>query len=144
GPVRDQHRPRGRLPVAVKPPSLRARMAATALLVSTLTAALLVVGVALLLAQANDAAVRSRLDARVSAAAATVVEGRDGVRVLEQRSRLLDQNLWIFDTQGNLIDGTLSQPKLASTVTQLGTGSVARARTIEDVSFQARPVKRHG
>ncbi|HEX4685926.1 MAG TPA: HAMP domain-containing sensor histidine kinase [Nocardioides sp.] len=119
-------------------------MAATALLVSTLTAALLVVGVALLLAQANDAAVRSRLDARVSAAAATVVEGRDGVRVLEQRSRLLDQNVWIFDTQGNLIDGTLSQPKLASTVTQLGTGSVARARTIEDVSFQARPVKRHG
>ena len=92
----------------MKPPSLRARMAATALLVSTLTAALLVVGVALLLAQANDAAVRSRLDARVSAAAATVVEGRDGVRVLEQRSRLLDQNVWIFDTQGNLIDGTLS------------------------------------
>jgi two-component system, OmpR family, sensor kinase len=119
-------------------------MAATALMVSTLTTAVLVVGVALLLAQSNDQDVRSRLDARVAAAAATVVEDKHGVHVLEQRSLLLDQNVWIFDNRGKLIDGNLSQPTLARTVTGLGTSSVARERTIEDVSYLARPVKRQG
>jgi two-component system OmpR family sensor kinase len=119
-------------------------MAATALLVSTLTAALLIVGVALLLAHANDAAVRSRLDARVSAGAATVVDGPHGVRVLEQRSRLLDQDVWIFDREGYLIDGRLPATTLSRTVTELGTGSVGRSRTVDDVSFLARPVRRHG
>ena len=60
GPGRDQHRPRGRLPVAVRPPSLRARMAATALLVSTLTAAVLVVGLQVILGRSNDATAVSR------------------------------------------------------------------------------------
>ena len=116
-------------------------MAATALLVSTLTAALLIVGVALLLAHANDAAVRSRLDARVSAGAATVVDGPHGVRVLEQRSRLLDQDVSIFDREGRLIDGRLPATTLSRTVTELGTGSVGRSRTVDDVSFLARPVR---
>ncbi len=119
-------------------------MAATALLVSTLTAALLIVGVALLLAHANDAAVRSRLDARVSAGAATVVDGPHGVHVLEQRSRLLDQDVWIFDREGRLIDGRLPAATLSKTVTELGTGSVGRSKTVDDVSFLARPVRRHG
>ena len=82
-------------------------MAATALMVSTLTAAVLVVGVALVLASSNDRAVHSRLDARVSAAAATVVVGPHGLRVLEQRSQILDQNVWVFDSSGSLVDGTL-------------------------------------
>ncbi len=130
--------------MAVRPPSLRARMAATALLVSTLTAALLIVGVALLLAQANDGAVRSRLDARVSAASATVVDGPHGVRVLEQRSRLLDQNVWIFDRDGRLIDGRLPPAALATTVTELGHGSADRSTTVKDISYLARTVVRHG
>jgi signal transduction histidine kinase len=119
-------------------------MAATALLISTVTASLLVVGVALLLAQSNDRAIRSRLDARVSAAAATVVERPRGVRVLEQGSRLLDQNVWIFDSQGRLIDGALTQPGLSGTVSRLGTGSVTRTMSAHDVSYLARPVRRHG
>jgi two-component system OmpR family sensor kinase len=119
-------------------------MAATALLVSTLTASLLVVGVALLLAQSNDRAIQSRLDARVSAAAATVVDGPHGVRVLEQGSHLLDQNVWIFDSQGRLIDGTLARPGLSGTIRRLGTGSGTRALSSHDVSYLSRPVRRHG
>jgi len=103
----------------VRPPSLRARMAATALLVSTLTATLLVAGVLVVLARSSDAAIRSRLDARVSAASATVVAGPHGIRILEQRSRLLDQNVWIFDQHGDLADGRLSLPQLARIVESL-------------------------
>jgi signal transduction histidine kinase len=119
-------------------------MAATALLVSTLTAALLIVGVALLLARANDAAAQSRLDARVSAAAATVVEGPGGIRVLEQHSSLLDQDVWIFDSRGRLIDGRLPTSGLARTVTDLGAASTDGSATVDDLSFLARPVHRHG
>jgi signal transduction histidine kinase len=119
-------------------------MAATALLVSSLTASLLVVGVALLLARSNDRAVQSRLDARVSAAAATVVKAPRGVHVLEQRSRLLDQDVWIFDTTGHLIDGSLTHRRLARMVTSLGRGPADRWSTVGDVSYLARPVRRHG
>jgi signal transduction histidine kinase len=119
-------------------------MAATALLVSTLTAAVLVVGLALLLARSNDNSVQSRLEARTAAAAATVVEAPGGVRILEQRSKLLDQNIWIFDNQGTLIDGTLPRTSSATTITELGSKDVARGLTIEDVSFLARPVHRGG
>jgi signal transduction histidine kinase len=119
-------------------------MAATALLVSTLTAALLIVGVAILLAQANDATVRSRLDARVSAAAATVVVGPNGVHVLEQPSRLLDQSVWTFDSHGRLIEGTLPQSEVARTVTSLGGSSASRTTTVDDVRYLARPVERDG
>jgi len=130
--------------VAVKPPSLRTRMAATALMVSTLTAAVLVVAVTVLLAQSNENSVQSRLDARVAAAAATVVRGPHGVRILEERSRLLDQNVWIFDTSGTVIDGTLPHSRSSATVTSLGTQDAAREETIGDVSFLARPVRRGG
>jgi signal transduction histidine kinase len=119
-------------------------MAATALLVSTLTAAVLVVGVALLLDRSNDGDIQSRLNARVAAGAATVVEGRDGVRVLEQRSPLLDQNVWIFDSHGTLIEGRLSQPTLQRTVSGLGAGSSSRELSLDDVSYLAKPVRRGG
>jgi len=126
------------------PPSLRLRMAATALLVSSLTAALLVGGVALLLDQSNDNDVQSQLQARVAAAAATVVEGRHGVRVLEQRSKLLDQNVWIYDVHGRLLEGQPPSPALARTVDALGTSASTREITVEDVSYLARPVRRAG
>jgi two-component system OmpR family sensor kinase len=119
-------------------------MAATALLVSTLTAAVLVVGVAVLLDRSSDGNIQSRLNARVAASAATVVEGRHGTRVLEQRSPLLDQDVWIFDTHGRLIEGRLSQPTLERTVTGLGASSASRELTQDDVSYLARPVRRHG
>jgi signal transduction histidine kinase len=119
-------------------------MAATALLVSTLTATVLVAGVALILARSTDRAVQSRLDARVSAAAATVVVGRHGVRVLEDQSPILDQNVWIFDSSGRLIDGRLPASGAASEVSRLGARDVAATATGEDVSYESRPVRRGG
>jgi signal transduction histidine kinase len=130
--------------MAVKPPSLRARMAATALLVSTLTATVLVIGVQVLLARSNDATVHSRLTTRASAAGATVLGDKHGLRILEQRSAVLDQNVWIFDATGRLVDGRLSQPALARSVNSLATVPQQRQVTMAEVTFYALPVVRSG
>jgi two-component system OmpR family sensor kinase len=128
--------------MAVKPPSLRARMAATALLVSTLTAAVLVIGVQVLLARSNDATAHSRLTTRAQGAAATVIRDRQGLRILDQRSSVLDQNVWIFDPNGTLVDGNLSQPALERSVRSLATVPETRQVTRGEVTFYALPVER--
>jgi two-component system, OmpR family, sensor kinase len=129
----------------VTAPSLRARMAATALLVSTLTAALLVVGMQVLLASSNDSTAHSRLLSRAAAAAATVARARDGsIRVLEQRATMLDQNVWIFDARGGLVDGRQPTPTLNRTVSGLATASQERQVTVDEVSYLSFPVLRHG
>jgi two-component system, OmpR family, sensor kinase len=130
--------------MAVKPPSLRARMAATALMVSTLTAALLVIGVQVLLARSNDATAHSRLVTRAQAAAATVIRDRSGLRILDQRSSVLDQNVWIFDAGGRLVDGNLSQPALDRSVRSLAAVPQSRQVTGGEVAFYAVPVQRGG
>jgi two-component system OmpR family sensor kinase len=130
--------------MAVKPPSLRARMAATALLVSTLTAALLVIGVQVLLARSNDATAHSRLVTRAQAASATVIRDRFGLRVLDQRSSVLDQNVWIFDASGALVDGNLSQPALERSVRSLAAVPQTKQVTDGEVTFYAVPVERGG
>ncbi len=119
-------------------------MAATALLVSTVTAALLVIGVQMLLAASNDATAHSRLTSKAQAAAATVVRTPRGVRVLEQRSPVLDQNVWVFDANGKLLEGSLSQPGLASTVRALAASPDQRQVTQGDTSFYVLPVSRGG
>jgi signal transduction histidine kinase len=131
--------------MAVKSSSLRARMAAAALLVSTLTAVVLVIGVQVLLARSNDATAHSRLTTRATAAAATVVgDNAHGLRILEQRSPVLDQNVWIFDKAGRLVDGRLSQPALARSVRSLATVPEQRQMTADEVTFYALPVLRNG
>jgi two-component system, OmpR family, sensor kinase len=128
----------------MRPPSLRARMAAAALLVSTLTAALLVVGVQVLLARSNDATAHSRLVTRAQAAATTVTRNGSGVRILDRRSSVLDQNVWVFDAEGALVDGNLSQPALQRSVRSLA--AVRRTTEVTDgeVAFYAVPVERGG
>ena len=95
--------------------SLRARLVATALLASTLTAVVLVVGLQVLLARSNDQAVRQRLEARIAAAETTVVRRHGEVTVLEG-ARQLDADLWVFDPTGRLVDGTLHRGPLADAV----------------------------
>ena len=124
--------------------SLRGRMAASALLISTLTAALLVIGVQILLAASNDATAHSRLTSRAQAAAATVVRTPRGIEVLEQRSPVLDQNVWIFNEGGALIEGSLSQPASSRTVRGLATSPEQRQVTLGDTSFYVLPVTRGG
>jgi signal transduction histidine kinase len=119
-------------------------MAATALLVSTLTAAVLVVAVQVVLARSNDATAHSRLTARAAAAAATVTETSSGLRILEQRSPVLDQNLWIFDDRGTLVEGNLAQPTLAASVRGLVATPTKRQASQGDVAFYVLPVVRGG
>ena len=130
--------------MAVRPPSLRARLAATALMVSTLTSVVLVIGVQALLARSNDASVDSRLTARNAAAAATVVV-RDGqVHVLEQSATTLDQNVWVYDTQGRLVEGSQPTGTLGDEVTALSDSTTQQRVITDDVSLLARPVVRAG
>ena len=119
-------------------------MAASALLVSTLTATALVIGVQVLLARSNDATAHSRLTNRAAAAAATVVSTPGGTKVLEQRSPVLDQNVWIFDDQGALLDGSLAQPALARTVQGLASSPQQRQVTQDDIAYYVKPVARGG
>jgi signal transduction histidine kinase len=126
--------------MAVRSPSLRARVSIAALLVSTFAT----VGVQILLAASNDATAHSRLTTRAAAAAATVVR-RDGTtRVLERRSPVLDQNVWIFDERGRLVEGRLSQTPEADVVTRLSRSSTERQITVDDASYLATPVSRDG
>ncbi len=119
-------------------------MAATALLVSTITAALLVIGVQVLLDASNDSTAHSRLTTKAEASAATVVRTPRGVRVLEQESPVLDQNVWIFDDSGVLIEGTLSQPALGRAVRGLAASPQGRQVTVGSTSFYVLPVVRDG
>jgi two-component system OmpR family sensor kinase len=131
--------------MAVRPPSLRARMAATALLVSTLTSALLVIGVQVLLAQSNDSTAHSRLASRAAAAAATVTRTATGrIRVLEEHSTVLDQNVWIFNADRTLVDGRPSHAVSDPTVTRLGRIDSEHQETVDGVSYLALPVDRGG
>lgn len=99
--------------------SLRARLVATTLLASTITAVALVLGLQVLLARSNDGAVHSRLQARAAAADATVERQGNGVEVLG-KATTLDQNIWVFDTSGRLIDGRLPAGSLGEAVRRAG------------------------
>lgn len=125
-------------------PSLRARMAVSAMVVSTLTAAVLVIGLQILLGSSNDATAVSRAESRAIAAGATVVTSGGQVRALEERSAVLDQNVWIFDTHGALIEGRLPQPALSRTVSSLSGAAAPRRLTVGEVEYVARPVTRGG
>jgi signal transduction histidine kinase len=57
---------------------------------------------------------------------------------------VLDQNVWIFDAQGTLLDGRLVQPALSRSVRSLSTVSEPRQVTEHEVSFYALPVVRGG
>ena len=128
----------------MRPPSLRARMAATALLVSTLTAAVLVVGLQVILGRSNDATAVSRAQSRAVAAGATVEDSGGRVRVLEERSAVLDQNVWICDSRRSLMEGRLPQSALARSVGSLSGATTAQQRTVNEVVYVAQPITRAG
>jgi signal transduction histidine kinase len=119
-------------------------MAATALLVSTLTAAVLVVGLQVILGRSNDATAVSRAQSRAVAAGATVEVSGGRVRVLEERSAVLDQNVWTFDSRRKLLEGRLPQSALARTVGSLSGATTAQQRTVDEVVYVAQPVTRAG
>jgi signal transduction histidine kinase len=116
------------------------------MLVAALTAGLLVLGVQVLLARANDDTARTRLADRAAAVAATIRSTPKGITVLESSSALVEQNSWIFDTNGRLLAGRLSgsDDRVSEEVRELGTSAAERRVTEDDLALLARPVIRDG
>jgi two-component system, OmpR family, sensor kinase len=130
----------------MRPHSLPARLAVTSLVVATLTSALLVVGVQLLLSRTNDATVRSRLTDRAVAATASVRSTPSGIRVRDQGSTLLQQSSWIFDSDGRLVAGRLpaSNDRYSDDVRRLASSATVRRVTDQGLTLLAQPVVRNG
>lgn len=126
------------------PASLRARLVATSLLVSTLAAALLVIGLQVLLQHTNGATINSRLGARASAVEATVVVQGGHLAVLEAQTTTLDQNAWVFDPAGLLVDGRLPRGPLGDTIRRLATNAGSSRASADDFRLLRQPVLRKG
>jgi signal transduction histidine kinase len=122
------------------------RLAVTSLLVALVTSGLLVLGVQLLLARANEATVRTRLDDRATAVAAGVRTTPQGIEVLGSGSALVEQGSWVFDTDGTLRAGRLSgsDDRVSEEVRELGRVTTESRVTEDDVTFLVRPVVRNG
>jgi two-component system, OmpR family, sensor kinase len=128
------------------PHSLPARLAATSLVIATLTSALLVAGVQLLLAQTNEATVRTRLADRAAAAATSVRVTPSGIQVRDRGSTLLQQNTWVFDVHTRLVSGQLpeSNDRYTDDVRELAPSTSVRRVSDEDLALLALPVVRGG
>ena len=128
------------------PQSFPARLAVTSLVIATLTSALLVVGVQLLLAQTNDATVRTRLTDHAAAVATSVQTAPSGVRVRDRGSTQLQQSAWIFDVHARLVSGQLpvSNDRYSDDVRELATATSVRRLNDEDLALLAQPVLRGG
>ncbi len=122
---------------------LRGRLVAITVIAALLAVTVLVVGLQLLLAhqssQESLAALRGRADA-----AATTVRFRHGVpRVLETPADSLDQNIWIFATDGRRIDGGDPPRRLRADVDALGTSARTGERFVGgSYRLLSRPVTR--
>ena len=116
------------------------------MLVAILTSGLLVLGVQVLLARANDNTARTRLADRADAVAATIRSTPQGVTVLRSGSALVEQNSWIFDAQGRLRAGRLSgsDDRVSEEVRELGKATTERRVTEDDLTLLSRPVVRDG
>lgn len=127
--------------------SLPTRLAATSLLVATVTSALLVIGVQVLLARTNDVTIHTRLIDRANAADATVRVTASGATVVTPRSTLVEQNSWVFGPSGQLLSGRLSAENddLSDAVHLLSTSTERRYLSAHDeLALLAEPVIRDG
>ncbi len=64
--------------------------------------------------------------------------------MLEQSAPALDQNVWIFDADGQLLEGTMPSGAVGDEVTALSGSTTEQETTTHDVSLLARPVTREG
>ena len=121
--------------------TLRTRLTLATLAATLVGATLLVVGLQLLLARQSDAESRGVLQARIAAATGTVEFTPQGARVLETPSRVLDQELWVYDASGRRIDGARPPVPLRATVDRLSTATRAGDVTVGDYRVGVRPVR---
>lgn len=122
--------------------TLRTRLTVTTAAATICAAALLVVGLQLLLARQSATDSADALQSRLDAAAATVHVGVHGrPRVWETPSRVLDQELWIYDAAGRRIDGAPPPLLLRPTVLAME-ARAGRAHAVVGGRFRvaSRPV----
>ena len=115
---------RGRVRVAM---SLRGRLVATTVAAALVAVTVLVVGLQLLLAHQSSRDSLSTLQGRADAAATTIRSRAGRTRVLDVPASSLDQNIWIFDADGQQIDGTEPPRPLRPVVARLSTSDAARS-----------------
>ncbi|MGZ4467984.1 MAG: sensor histidine kinase [Nocardioidaceae bacterium] len=125
--------------------SLRGRLVVTTARAALVTVAILVVGLQLLQSHLTRTESLHVLRDRADAAAATVRDRRGKVTLLDSHDRSLDQNAWIFDTRGRMIDGDTPSTVLDPVVTAMSTATHSRSRVVRGTfRLFARPVHRSG
>lgn len=124
---------------------LRTRLTLTTAAATLLAAAVLVGGLQLLMSRQSVTDSARILQSRLDAAATTVRFGPDGPRVVEVPSRVLDQELWIYDRTGRRIDGPVPSPRLRASVLAMA-GRRNREQVAVGGRFRvgSRPVTRPG
>jgi len=121
--------------------SLRARVVLATTATTLAAAAVLVVGVQVLLARQTRADSLDVLHGRADAAASTIRFSSDHARVLETPSTVLDQDIWIFDRAGRRIDGSTPTDAVRPTLARLSRSATEEDTTIRGhLRFYARPV----
>ena len=123
----------------MRPRSLKGRLVVVTALVSAATMALLALGLQVLLDRSTSNDSVSILRARVDAAAATLRLDGDRLRVLETRGDSLDQNLWVYDDNGTLVDGSPGHGNLGDAVEGLSTVTGERSIVVDRYRLLARP-----
>jgi two-component system, OmpR family, sensor kinase len=125
--------------------TLRGRLVTTTVLASLGAVAVLVVGLHLLLAHMATSDSLAVLQGRADAVATTVRGTPDRVRILDNPSDSLDQNIWIFDVHGKLLDGRTPRSAVAPAIETLSTSRTEHVRVVEErYRLLARPVRVNG
>jgi signal transduction histidine kinase len=123
---------------------LRGRLVVTTVLAALAAVSILVVGLQLLLERMTNADSLDVLHGRADAAAATVRGTPDHVKVLDSPSDSLDQNIWIFDMKGRMVDGNSPTEVLAPGVDALSTTADPDTRSVaERYRLLGEPVRTH-
>jgi two-component system, OmpR family, sensor kinase len=125
--------------------TLRGRLVTTTVLASLGAVGVLVVGLHLLLAHIATSDSLAVLRGRADAVATTVRGTPDRVHILDNPSDSLDQNIWIFDVRGKLLDGRTPRSALAPVVDALSAARAEHVRVVrEQYRLLARPVRVNG
>lgn len=120
---------------------LRSRLVAASTLTALLAVGILVVGLQILMAHLSNTESMGVLRERANVAAASVRGTPADPRVLDTRTDVLDQNIWIFDVRGNEIDGAVVNPALVEGLDGLKDARAVKSAVISgDYRLLARPV----
>jgi signal transduction histidine kinase len=130
--------------MGVRRNGLRLRLVLATTAVTFVTVALFVAGLQVLLARNTSSDSIQLLQTRLDAAAAAV-SLRDGHVAVREGQGSLDQNLWVYDVSGMLVDGPRLRPELAATVKRLSRADVRESAVVSgEFQLLAAPVKRGG